>query len=106
MKLLATSHTATLSPDKILLPLWNKNFLTEVYRNIKIFAFKVLQKCSSWASRNGTVPFLHMFFLTSSTEMFAGKFIKRKRFLAMLREHIIFNVIEVEVEVHKMNEVF
>ena len=47
-----------------------------------------------------------MFFLTSSTEMFAGKFIKRKRFLAMLREHIIFNVIEVEVEVHKMNEVF
>ena len=36
--------------------------------------------------------------------MFAGKFIKRKRFLAMLREHIIFNVIEVEV--HKMNEVF
>ena len=27
-----------------------------MYRNIKIFAFKVLQECSSLASRNGAVP--------------------------------------------------
>ena len=60
----------------------------------------MLQECSSWAPRNITAPFLHMFFLASSRKMFAGKFTKRKRFLAMLREHIIFNVIEVEV--HKM----
>ena len=45
-----------------------------------------------------------MFFLAPNRNMFAKKFIKGKRFLAVLREHIIFNVIEVEV--HKMNEVF
>ena len=38
--------------------------------------------------------------------MFAGQFIKRKKFLVILREHIIFSVTEAEVEVHKMNEVF
>ena len=45
--------------DKILLCLWNKNILTEIYRNIQTFAFKVLQDYSSWASRNGAVQ---MFF--------------------------------------------
>ena len=68
------SHTHT--PDKILLLLWNKNFPTEIYRNIQTFAFKVLQECSSWASRNGTAPFLQMFFLTPNRNMFAGKFVK------------------------------
>ena len=41
------------SPDKTLLRLWNKNFLKEIFRNTQAFAFKVLQECSSWASRNG-----------------------------------------------------
>ena len=73
------------APDKILLLLWNKNFLTEIYRNIQTFAFKVLQECSSWASRNGAVQ---IFFLEKH----------------VLREHIIFNV--KWVEVRKMSEIF
>ena len=32
-----------------------KHFLTEIYRNIQTFAFKVLQKCSPWASSDGAV---------------------------------------------------
>ena len=41
--------------DKILLHLWNKNVLTEIYRNIQTYAFQVLRECGSWASRNGAV---------------------------------------------------
>ena len=63
-------------PDKTLLLLWNKYFLTEIYRNIQTFAFKVLQECSSWALRNGTAPFLKMFFPTPNKTMLAGKFVK------------------------------
>ena len=81
------------APDKILLLLWNKNFLTEIYRNIQTFAFKVLQECSSWASRNGAVQ---IFFLTPNRKMLARKFVKSETFLAMLREHIIFSVNWVE----------
>ena len=77
------------APDKILLLLWNKNFLTEIYRNIQTFAFKVLQECSSWVSRNGAVQ---MFFLTPNRNMFPEKFVKSERFLAVFWEHIIFNV--------------
>ena len=44
--------------DKIMLLLWNKKFITEMYRNMQNFAFNVLQEYSSWASRNGTAPFL------------------------------------------------
>ena len=87
-----------LSADKILLPLWNKYFLADIYRNIQAFALKVLQECSSWASRN--VP-VQMFFLTPNRNIFAGEF---ERFLAVLREHIIFNVSWVEIR--KMNEFF
>ena len=87
--------------DKIMLPLWNKNFLTEIYRNIQTFAFKVLQEYSSLASRNDATQ---MFFLTPNRNMFAGIFVKSERFLTMLREHIIFNV--KWVEVRKMSEVF
>ena len=47
------------SLDKILLRLWNKISLTGIYRNIQTFAFKELEECSSWASRNGAVQ---MFF--------------------------------------------
>ena len=49
-----------LAPDKILLLLWNKSFLTEIYRNIQTFAFKVFQECSSWASQNGAVQFFFL----------------------------------------------
>ena len=41
------------SQDKTLLRRWNKSFLKEIFRNVQAFAFKVLQECSSWASRNG-----------------------------------------------------
>ena len=61
---------------------------TGIYRHIQAFAFKVLQVCGSWASRNDA---LQMFFLTPNTNrnMFAGKFVKSERFLAVLREHIV-----------------
>ena len=80
--------------DKILLRLLNKNFFTEIQRDIQTFAFKVLQECGSWASRNRAVQ---MFFLTPNRNMFAGKFLSPERFLAALREHTAFNVKWVEV---------
>ena len=45
------------SSDKTLLHLWNKSFLTEIYRNIKTLAIKVLQECGllgvkKWCSAN------------------------------------------------------
>ena len=65
---------------KILLLLGNKMFLhTEIYRNIQTFAFKVLQECSSWASRNGAVQ---CFFLTTNRNIFSGKTSKSERLLA------------------------
>ena len=45
------------SPDKSFLDLWNKHFLTYMYRNIKTFAFQRHQECCSWTSRNGAVNF-------------------------------------------------
>ena len=42
---------------KTLLRLWNKIFLTEIYRNTQKFAFKVHQESGSWASKK------KMFFL-------------------------------------------
>ena len=70
--------------DKTLLRLWKKNFLTEIYRDIQTFAFKVLQKSSSWVSRNGAVQ---IFSPTSSRNM-------SERLLGVLQEHIVFNVNE------------
>ena len=66
-------------PDKNLQRLWNKHFLTEIYRNIQTFAFKKPKACSSWASRNGTVSF----FLTLNRNMFAGKLLKSEKVLAV-----------------------
>ena len=77
-----------ISPDKILLRLWNKTFLREIYRNIQTFAFKVLQESSSWASGNGAVQ---MFFLTPNRNIFAGKCVNWLSFLAVFWEHFIFN---------------
>ena len=51
----------------------NKTFVTDMYKNIQRFAFKMLQEYSSWASRNGAVQ---MFFLTPSRYMFAGIFVR------------------------------
>ena len=45
----------TKSPDQILSFLWNKNILTEIYRNVQTFAFKVLRECSLRASRKGSM---------------------------------------------------
>ena len=89
------------SPDKILLCLWNKNFITEIYRNIQAFTFKVFQESGSWASRNDTVQ---MLFLMPNRNMFAGKFVKSERFLAVLLEQFVVNV--KLVEIRKMSEVF
>ena len=86
---LSTPPSTYPPPDKILLRLWNKNFLAEIYRNIQTFAFKVLQEYDAWASKNGAVQ---MLFLTPNTNIFSGKFVKSKRVLAVLREHIVFDV--------------
>ena len=39
------------SPNTILLRLWNKNFITQIYRNKQAFTFKAFQECGSCASR-------------------------------------------------------
>ena len=72
-----------------------------MYRNIQTFAFKLVQECSSWASGNSLVQ---MFFPTPNRNMFAGKFVKLERLLAVLWEHVTFNV--KCVEVHKISEAF
>ena len=89
------------SPDKILLRLWNKNFITEIYRNIQAFTFKVFQECGSWASRNDAVQ---MLFLTPNRNMFAGKFVKTERVLGVLLEQFVVNVKLVEIS--KISKVF
>ena len=59
------------------------------------------QICSSWAWR---IDAVQIFFLASNRKILAGKFVKWDRFLAVLREHIIFNI--KWDEVRKMSEVF
>ena len=88
------------APDKILLLLWNKNFLTEIYRNIQTFAFKMLQECSSWAIRNGAVQF----FSDSKQKHVFWKTFKVREVFGFLREHITFNV--KCVKFRKISEVF
>ena len=70
-----------------------KKFLRR-YAGIQIFDFQVLQKFSSLASKNGT---MQMLFVTPME-------LKYRRFLAVLREYIFYNV--QWVEVCKMREVF
>ena len=89
------------SPDKILLRLWNKIFITEIYRNIQAFTFKVFQECGSWMSRNDAVQ---MLFLMPNRNMFAGKFVKSERVLAVLLEQFLVNV--KLVEIRRMSKVF
>ena len=85
-------------PDKTLLCLGNKIFFKEIYRNLQTFAFKVLQECSSRLSRNDAVQ---IFFLSPHRNMFARKFVKSERFLAVFRS-ILFSLLS-EL---RMTEVF
>ena len=63
-------------PEKTLLRLSNKHFFTEIYRNIQTFAFKVLQECSSWESRNRVVQ---MFFSDTKQKHVCWKICKVKK---------------------------
>ena len=56
---------------------------------MQTFALKVLQEYSFGASGRAAVQ---MFFLTPNSNIIAEKFVKSERFLAVLQEHIIFNV--------------
>ena len=80
---------------------FGKKFSYRHIQKVQTFAFKVFQKCSSCASRNGAVQ---MFSLTPSINKSAGKFWKSERSLAVLQEHIIFSV--KWVEVRKISQVF
>ena len=86
-------------PDKSFLRLWNKNILTEIYRNIQLFAFQALRKSSSWTSiwRSANVFF-------DTTQKHVRWKICKVSFLAVFRENIFCNV--ERVEVRKMSEVF
>ena len=75
-KLFHSHQPSPFSPtpqDKILLSLWNKNFLKKILINTKTFAVKLLLKCNSWVSRNSAV---RIFFVTPNRNMFAEKFVK------------------------------
>ena len=75
--------------------------MTEIYRKIQTFTFKVFQECGSWASRNDAVQIL---FLTPNRNIFAGRFVKSERVLAVLLEQFVVNVKLVDIS--KMSEVF
>ena len=67
-----------------------RHFLSKCFKNAVLGRREMVQcKC---------------FFLTPNRNNFAGKFAKSERFLAVLREHIIFNVKWVKVQ--KISEVF
>ena len=80
-------------PDKILLLLWNKNFLREIYINIQTYRH-LLSKCFKIAflGSQEMVQFKCFFWLQVGT------------CLAVLRKHVIFNA--KWDEVCKMSEVF
>ena len=63
-----------------------KNLFRGIYRHIQIFAFKLLQESSSWASRNGVVQ---IFFLIPNRNMFVWEFVRKKSesFMAVLWRH-------------------
>ena len=67
--------------------LWNKNFYTEIYRNIQTFAFRVLQECSCSASRSGPVQMLFWHQPDACCKIWKSRK-KLKRFLAAVWEHI------------------
>ena len=71
-------------PDKKFLRIWNKNFITEIYRNMQTFAFQMFWECSSWAFRNSAGQ---MFFLTHTRDMFVGKLVNWLRFSGVLQKY-------------------
>ena len=71
-------------PDKKFLRIWNKNFITEIYRNMQTFVFQMFWECSSWAFRNSAGQ---MFFLTHTRDMFVGKLVNWLRFSAVLQKY-------------------
>ena len=71
-------------PDKKFLRIWNKNFITEIYRNMQTFAFQMFWECSSWVFRNSAGQ---MFFLTHTRDMFVGKLVNWLRFSAVLQKY-------------------
>ena len=87
-------------PDKILLYLWNKNFLTQIYRNIyrhllsKYFKNAVIE-------RPEAVP-CNCFFGHQTAKSL--QFVKSERFLIVLREHFMFNI--KWVEICKISDIF
>ena len=87
-------------PDKILLYLWNKNFLTQIYRNIY---GHLLSKCFKNAviERPETVPCKCFFGHQTAKSL---QFVKSERFLIVLPEHFMFNI--KWVEVCKISEIF
>ena len=87
LRKLFSLHQPPIPPDKILLNLWNKNFLREICRNIHIFAFNVLQESSSWASGNGT---MQMIFLTPNRNIFVGKFVNWESMLFPFSKELRF----------------
>ena len=101
LRKLFSLHQSPIPPDKILLNIWNKNFLTEIYRNIQTFAFKVLQEGSSWLSGNGAVQII---FLTPNRNIFTGKFVNWGSFLAKFWEHVTFSF--KRIGIRQMSEVF
>ena len=87
-------HSPLSSPqDKSFLSLWNKNFLTEIYRSIQPLDFQVLGECGFWV-----FGAMQIFFLAHTRNMFAGKLIKCYR--------SIFFYNNEWVEVRQMGEVF
>ena len=87
-------------PDKILLYLWNKNFLTQIYRNIY---GHLLSKCFKNAviERPETAPCKCFFGHQTAKSL---QFVKSERFLIVLPEHFMFNI--KWVEICKISEIF
>ena len=94
-------------PDKISLRLWNKNFLTQIYRNNQTFAFEMFL---GYILGRKQIVQCRCFFLTANRKIFAPKFVKWERILTVLQEHIIFNVKWIEVcivsELHCKKTIF
>ena len=81
-------------PDKSFLRLWNKSFLTEIYRNIQTFVFQVLLGRLEMGQCK--------YFFWHQPEACLLENLFKAKFLAVLRENIFCNI--EWVEVRKMSE--
>ena len=89
LKEISSFHPTHTPSYKILLCLWNKNVLTEIYRNIKTFAFKVLQEYSSWASKNGAVQ---MFFFDTKQKHVCWKIFRARKLCWLCCGSVLFSM--------------